>query len=285
MAIQSNDNLFWLYADNYRTYNVEVAKKFKSLNVYSPIHVAILLSELASRYRYHRDRNELTSDPNYGDGWFYYTQEDLEERTLLTRKNQDTNIEILEKEGLIEKRSLGLPAKRHFRLNLKKIQEFFFSSDGQTSLSGPDNQLCIDPPNTIVRARQPAPYIYKHKEEPKDNKTPPTPLKGEDASASCVSNKIPFQSYGRFVKLEGKEHSSLVEKFGEPFVNQIIEEMNDYLSASGKKPYKDYAAAIRQWCRKKKTASPSSYSNSKYPDRRQRYADGSLVENPWEGVF
>lgn len=156
------DSLFWLYADNYRTYNVDVARKLRS------IHAAILLSELASRFRYHRDRKELISDAKQGDGWFYYTHEAVEERTCLTRKNQDTAIEILEKSGLIEKRQIGVPAKRHFRLNPQAIHEFFFGGSGQTRLSETDKLDCPNQTNCTVRNGQTAPYIYKPKEEPKE---------------------------------------------------------------------------------------------------------------------
>ena len=158
-----HDPLFWLYADNYRTYNLDVAKKLNS------IHAAILLSELASRQRYHQERNELTSDPTHGEGWFYYTKELLEERTCLTRKNQDTSIEILENHGLIEKKVLGIPSKRHFRLDPNIVNGFFFDA-GQPSLSETDNLDCPKRTTCDVRNGQPGPrkHTYKEpKEEPK----------------------------------------------------------------------------------------------------------------------
>lgn len=278
-SIHHPDKLSWLYADNYRTYNIDIARRLNS------IHAAILLAELASRYRYHRDRDELTSDSKHGDGWFYYTQEDLEDRTLLTRKNQDTCIEILQGFGLIEKKSIGIPAKRHFRINIERINEFFIDPSEQSRLSETDKQGCLKKTNSAVRFGQPAPYIYKPKEEPKNNNTP-LPPKGEAAEAASVREKENLQSFGKFVKLGDKEHSSLKEAFGEAMVKQIIEEMNDYLSASGKKPYKDYAAAIRQWIRKRKSQPQAqSFANNRYPDRRQRNADGSIAENPYAGVF
>jgi len=123
ISTSSNISLFWLYNDNYRTYNIDVARKLKS------IYAAILLAEIASRYRYHKERNELVDDPKHGQGWFYYTQEDIEERTLLTRKHQDAGLEILANFGLIEKKLIGVPARRHFRLNPKKINDFFFVND------------------------------------------------------------------------------------------------------------------------------------------------------------
>ncbi|HEY3527494.1 MAG TPA: hypothetical protein VGK47_14960 [Nitrososphaeraceae archaeon] len=180
----NNDPLFWLYADNYRTYNIDVARRLRS------IHAAILLAELASRQRYHRDRGELITDANHGEGWFYFTQELVEERTCLTRKNQDTSIEILEKFGLIEKKSIGIPAKRHFRLNQCRINEFFFM--GQPCLSETDKLDCPKRTNSDVRNGQTGPreHTYKEpKEEPKEDSLSLSHSKPQqsDESDECVS--------------------------------------------------------------------------------------------------
>ncbi len=177
-----NDPLFWLYADNYRTYNVDVAKKLKSINA------AIFLSEIASRYRYHRDRGELLNDLKYGEGWFYLTQETVEERTYLSRKNQDTAFKILESLNLIEKKTLGLPAKRYFRLNKKEIQIYF------STLSETDKQGCLKVTNNDVHGGQTVPrdYTYKEpKEEPKEKTLSPLSHGEIDAiqtgAMECVS--------------------------------------------------------------------------------------------------
>lgn len=107
-----------LDSGNFQTYNRKVAKALGSINA------AILLSELVNRYQYHRDLNELLHYEKYPGTWFYYTVEKCEERTVLSRKEQETAIKILEKHGLFEKRSIGIPPKRHFCLNLDRIHEF-----------------------------------------------------------------------------------------------------------------------------------------------------------------
>lgn len=53
-----------------------------------------------------------------------------------------------------------------------------------------------------------------------------------------------------FVSLTEKEYSDLAESYGKNIIKGYIDKINDYLAATGKKPYKDYAAAIRQWLRK-----------------------------------
>ena len=51
------------------------------------------------------------------DGWFYQTHETVESITGLTRRKQDTNIKALKELGLLEQRNVGVPMKRHFRIN------------------------------------------------------------------------------------------------------------------------------------------------------------------------
>lgn len=60
------------------------------------------------------------------------------------------------------------------------------------------------------------------------------------------------EPYGSHVRLTSESFKELTENIrgGEPEVRRLIETMNDYLSAGRKKPYRDYAAALRNWARK-----------------------------------
>ncbi len=113
----SPDCLFWLYQDNYRTYNLEVAKCLG-------INAAILLSQLASKHKYFRDHGSLTAD-----GYFYYTHQDLEDHTALSPEQQEKAIGILISNGLIVKKVFGIPPKRFFFLCERAIMDFFFYSE------------------------------------------------------------------------------------------------------------------------------------------------------------
>ena len=73
----------------------------------------------------------------------------------------------------------------------------------------------------------------------------------EAAKAACV--------FGSFVRLKQEEFESLNEKYGKQLVSEIIDEMNDYCAASRSKGYNDYAAAIRQWIRRRKQAPSGNY--------------------------
>lgn len=49
--------------------------------------------------------------------WFPMTIAELEKESTLTRYEQDVEIGVLEKYGLIEKRVNGLPPKRYFKIS------------------------------------------------------------------------------------------------------------------------------------------------------------------------
>lgn len=112
----ATDCLFWFYNKNYRTYNVEVARALGS------IHAAIVLSEIASAFDTFREQGNLTKKD--GIEWVYITHESLEERTILSRKEQDTAIRTLESFNLIKKRVIGIPPKRYFSFNHKEMTNF-----------------------------------------------------------------------------------------------------------------------------------------------------------------
>lgn len=63
--------------------------------------------------------------------------------------------------------------------------------------------------------------------------------------------------FGRFVQLTKEEYSELSVKYSSDRLNEVIEEINDYIASSGRKPYKDYAATIRNWFRRRRTTQKS----------------------------
>lgn len=151
--------LSFLNHKNYRLYSIQVAKYLGSVNA------AILLSELIERLEYHTDNNELYMDEKHGGDWFFYTQEKCEERTALTRKEQESALKKLEQFGFIEKKVFGLPAKRYFRLK-ERILEVFEYKEKSTSLPKTDKLDCTKGTNWNDQKGQTA-HIYKnHTYEP-----------------------------------------------------------------------------------------------------------------------
>lgn len=79
---------------------------------------AVMIGELASEYDYFQKHNELV------DGWFYSTIENVEERTTLSKYNQNKIINDLKEKGIVETKLKGVPAKRYIKINEDKLEIF-----------------------------------------------------------------------------------------------------------------------------------------------------------------
>ncbi|MGL5716558.1 MAG: hypothetical protein ACRCX2_26325 [Paraclostridium sp.] len=55
--------------------------------------------------------------------WFYQTVETIEDLTTITEYRQNKALKNLENMGILDKKLMGLPAKRHFRINIEKIMD------------------------------------------------------------------------------------------------------------------------------------------------------------------
>lgn len=84
-------------------------------------------------------------------------------------------------------------------------------------------------------------YNKGYRIEDIEKEEPPNPLKGE------VGERVSFDK----IILEKKDYEKLCSTYGKLAIEGLIQEMNDYLASTGKKPYKDYAAALRNWIRRR----------------------------------
>lgn len=75
------------------------------------IDVAIMYSELISKYFYFETRGQLTDD-----GYFFNTIDNMEEDTCLSKYQQTKAIKVLVVKGLIKHQNRGLPQKRFFKI-------------------------------------------------------------------------------------------------------------------------------------------------------------------------
>lgn len=230
--------------NNFFTVNREMAKKVG-------LNASIFLSELIDKYCYFES---MGLEP---DGWFYLKIEDVYDRTSLGRDAQDGAIKKLKALGLIECKQMGMPAKRHFRLSRQKIEEI------ASSLRNPANKIaesrkqdCNFSANKIEEFPQTAPYI-RTLEKPK--KQPLTPSRGKDAAPPVRAVLIP---YGTYVKMKEEDYKLLCKDNDRAVVDGAIEEINDYIASTGRKPYKDYAATIRNWLRRRKNGKTDSTPRS-----------------------
>ena len=108
-----------LATSSFITINKEIAKKFG-------INGAVLLGELASELDYWTKNNGLV------DGYFFSTIENIEESTTLTKFQQNKALGLLKKEGLVDVKIKGLPAKRYIKIDEKSLVALLISSSKET---------------------------------------------------------------------------------------------------------------------------------------------------------
>ena len=138
----------------------------KSLSHQIGLHEAVILSELISRLKWHQEKGE---DKN---GWFYCTHETLKKQTSLSRYYQDKAIDNLVDLGLIDKKTTGVPAKRHFYINEKTIIKAVTGQivkGSQTRMSTVRNQDCKPFADKNVKGSQEVIQNNNTKNNTKDN--------------------------------------------------------------------------------------------------------------------
>jgi hypothetical protein len=104
----------WATGDSFRLYNVHLGHLLG-------LHAAILLQELIQRNSYHAHLGNHVTLKNKVGKWFYHTSAHIEERTCLTRKYQESSINILIKLGIIETCVSGVPAKKYFKIDIEMV--------------------------------------------------------------------------------------------------------------------------------------------------------------------
>jgi hypothetical protein len=138
-------------------YHASLAKAFGSATA------GILLSQLL--YWMPRSTDE--------DGWVWKTREDIYEETALSRYEQESARKVLRDAGVLQEQRMGMPARMHFRVNMKRLTEMLASyweeGNGIRELSddSDDSQLGENQPTSWGGSRQPVGGI-------------PTNLKGEN---------------------------------------------------------------------------------------------------------
>jgi len=81
------------------------------------LKAAVLLADLISKEEYFI-ANGMT------DGWFFNTESNIEDDTTLTPYQQRKCLQTLKKEGLIEVKRKGVPAKQYFKINEELVVKF-----------------------------------------------------------------------------------------------------------------------------------------------------------------
>lgn len=79
---------------------------------------------LINRYEYFKT-NKLLIDKE----WFYCKREDIEKFALINDKAQRKMFAKFYDMGLLEYKDQGLPMKRYYRINFKKLEELMFEEE------------------------------------------------------------------------------------------------------------------------------------------------------------
>lgn len=185
----------------------------------------IILGELASEHNYYK-KNNLLDDK----GYFYSTIENVQENTSLSSYEQKKCLDNLSKRKIIDVVVKGIPAKRHIKINSFQLINLF-ANNLETSFQKNeklDSKKLGTNNNNNNNNKNNNKEIYKEK----------------------------YGTYGR-VKLYPYEYEKLINEFGEDFIKQQIEYLDEYVESNdNKNKYKNFYLVLRksireQWFDKK----------------------------------
>jgi hypothetical protein len=220
------------FANTHHSFSVELARK------YGP-EKAILIHHFQHWIKFNRRKKQ-----NFIEGrwWSYQKQEDiLANFPYWTKKEVRILIDNLVKDGILLKENFNKnPFDRTLWYAFKDESLFLgiIEEDSNKDYESPNGQM--EKSKRATPNVQMGTYITDTIPDTiPDKQTPPTPSKERGLV------------FGKFVTLSQGEFSELNETLGEKNVFNLIAEINDYLSSNGKKPYKDYAATIRNWFRRR----------------------------------
>lgn len=100
--------------DNYFIYNKDIAKTMGT-------DVAIILGLLCNKYNYYEKQNKLTIID--GKEYFYCTREHIYNETGLKESGQRKSMKILEDQGILEHKKIGIPSKNYYYINIEKLAQ------------------------------------------------------------------------------------------------------------------------------------------------------------------
>lgn len=121
-----------LLADRPIAYHPDIAR------VAGGVKAGIFLSQLL----YWSDKGKR------GDGYIWKTQEDWEDETALTRREQESARKILKSKGLIEEKLQGIPAKLYYKINTDILYDLLDTLYVQASMHESAIQDATEAPNS-----------------------------------------------------------------------------------------------------------------------------------------
>lgn len=135
---QDQKQIYDLYGQKPISYNAGLALSLKSPEA------AIILGQLL--YWQGLGKNKV---------WTYKTIEEMKNETGLSRYKQDTAIKKLKLLGLIKIKLCGIPAKRHFHIDVEKVENLLNSLLDNNKLDGKSPPITdANSPTSITKSNQ-----------------------------------------------------------------------------------------------------------------------------------
>jgi hypothetical protein len=134
----SKNAVMGLLSDRPVAYHPDVAR------ICGGVKAGVFLSQLL----YWSDRGKRN------DGYIWKTQEEWEQETALTRREQETARRELKQRGLIDEKLQGVPAKLYYKINTDKLYELLSEYYVQTSMAESAILDCTEAPNWDAQKRQ-----------------------------------------------------------------------------------------------------------------------------------
>jgi len=171
------------------------------------------------------------------EGYCWANNAYLAEEMGVTERTIKNWVAHLRDEGAIETEVINYQMMNRRRIWLTGAYEFKKSLIGKSN-SPPEGNVSPRSGNAFPDDGETS---FTHTEESKRTK------ERKEKKDVCV-----LFPHGKHVRLKEGEMESLIKDYGPDKVDRIIEEINDYISSKGLKPYSDYAATIRNWIRRQK---------------------------------
>lgn len=202
----------FLDSGNYIAVNRTLVRKFG-------LNCSVIIGELASEAMRWANEGKLK------DGWFYSTVENLEWKTGLNQHFQSKAINELVDCGVLQVKYMGLPRKRHFRIDMPLLMNLVNDYSSTEPIANDETcpQLINDDVNEV---------------------------NNQVATTNKSTNNKKNRAYQKFVPPKPEEVRAYMQGRGTPI---DADSFCDYWESvgwmRGKTKMKDWKAAARQWAK------------------------------------
>lgn len=238
--------------DNYITVNKMIAKKLG-------LTEAVLLGELASEFKYWKNREELTED-----GFFYSTVENVIENTTLSDRQQRTAVKNLKAAGVLEVKLKGLPAKRYFKFNEEQLMQIMEIQLFQNESSSYDKTQELDIPKT--QGNNNNLKIFNNKNNKQDKKKESKKGSFDAIIADYTNDEIIIDLLQEWLKVRKAKRAAMTDRAIKMNIAKL-----DELAKQSQMTVKDYLSEVicRGWA--------AFYEIKQYGSTPQKQASGGNV--------